>query len=75
MSLGCCFLGVLLRLGAGRTEEEGPSEAGHGPRLMMDSGWDGHGTSEGDILDFGVFRMYWPCCLLKKKAEEGGEMV
>lgn len=31
--------------------EEGPSEAGEGPRLMMDSGWEGHGTSEEDILD------------------------
>ena len=47
MSAGCCFLGVLLRLGAGRTEG-GPTE---GPRLMMDSGWEGHGTSEGDIQD------------------------
>lgn len=51
MSLGCCFLGALLRLGAGRTEGGGPSEEGEGPRLMMDSGWEGHGTSVGDILD------------------------
>ncbi len=50
MSLGCCFLGVLLRLGAGRMEV-GPSEAVEGPRLMMDSGWEGQGTSDGDILD------------------------
>lgn len=50
MSLGCCFLGVLLRLGAGRTEE-GPSQEGEGLRLMMDSGWSGHGISEGPILD------------------------
>lgn len=49
MSLGCCFLGVLFRLGAGRMEE-GPSELGEGPRLMMDSGCDGHVT-EGDIRD------------------------
>lgn len=42
MSLGCCFLGVLLRLGAGGRMDEGPSEAVAGPRLMMDSGWEGH---------------------------------
>lgn len=50
MSSGCFFLGVLLRLGPGRMEE-GPSEVGEGPRLIMDIGWEGHGTSEGEILD------------------------
>lgn len=47
MSFGCCFLGVLLHLGAGRMEE-GPSEFGEGPRLMMESSCEG---TEGDILD------------------------
>lgn len=50
MSLGCCFLGVLLRLGAGRMEG-GASDDAEGSRLMMDSGWEGHGTSEEAILD------------------------
>lgn len=50
MSLGCCFLGVFFLLGAGRMEE-GPSGAGDGLRLMMDSGWEGHETSEEDTLD------------------------
>lgn len=69
MSLGSCFLAVLLRLGAGRMEE-GPSDVAEGPRLMMESGCGGYGT-EGDILDRGVFRMYCPCRFLRKMAEEG----
>lgn len=50
MSLDCFFLDVLLCLGARWTEEDGPPE-GEGLRLMMDNGWEGHGTSAGHILD------------------------
>lgn len=56
---GCCAFGVFLRLGAG-TMEDFPSEGGEGPKLMMDSGWESHGSSVGVILDRGVLRMYWP---------------
>ena len=65
MSLGCCFLSALLRLGAGRIEV-GTSEEAEGERLMMDNGWEGHRTSEEDNMDRGVFRMNWPCRFLKK---------
>lgn len=68
MSLGCCFLGVFLRLGAGWMEE-GPSDMGDGSRLMMDSGCEGHGA-DGDTLDWGVFTMYWPCRFLKGMGEK-----
>lgn len=56
MSLGCCFLCALLRLGAGWMEGE-PSGGTEGPRLMRESGCEGYG-SEGATLACGVFRRY-----------------
>lgn len=72
MSLGCCFLGVFLRLGAGWMEE-GPSDMVDGSRLMMDSGCEGHGA-DGDTLDWGVFTMYWPCRFFKEMGEKKKEL-
>lgn len=52
------FLAVLLRRGAGQTEE-GPSGLRDASRLTMDRGCEESGAS-GDILVWGVFTLYWP---------------
>lgn len=53
------FLGVFLRLGSEQTDRGGTSSPDRdGPRLMMDSGCDESGTSDGDDHEQGALRLY-----------------